>query len=187
MTAELRNWIIRNDYATTPPLEVRDRLSGQVEISRNTDRWYLTGIGKLIGRDSLLPLLGALEATPQLKPMLYLLTSGIFLDDPETRQSIADVRDAGVLSADAAALLLDTGILYGPVWQKAGLKELPTIEEIELVQATIASEQLREQVAQRYQAVREAMDAGEILDWEAARAALGAEWVIEPVEEELTR
>jgi hypothetical protein len=31
------------------------------------------------------------------------------------------------------------------------------------------------------------MDAGEILDWEAARVALGAEWVIELVEEELTR
>ncbi len=175
MTAELRNWIIRNDHATTDPTEVLDLLGETVELQRNSDRWYLTGIGKLIGRDALLPLIGALEATPQLKPMLYLLTSGIFLDDPETRQSIADVRDAGVLSADAAALLLDTGILYGPVWKKARLEELPSTEEIQAVQATIASEELIEKVAQRCQQVRKSLDAGEILNWEAARAALGAE------------
>jgi hypothetical protein len=136
----LRNYLIANGFQSADPAAVRTALGETVEISRNSERWYLTGIGKLIGRDALLPLLGALEATPQMKPMLYLLQTGIYLDDPETRQTIEDVRDAGVLSAEAAALLLDTGILYGPAWQKEGLSELPSTEDIKAEQQSLSDE-----------------------------------------------
>jgi len=174
MTA-LRNWLVANDKAKSTAADIQTALSETVEVSRNSERWYLTGIGKLIGSTTLMQLLGGLEAVPQLKPMLYVLQAGIFLDDEETRASIAVVRDAGLLTTDAATKLLDTGITYGPAWQKAGLTELPSVEAIEAARASIATEDLREQVAQRYQEVRVAIDAGDVLTWDAARKAMGVE------------
>ncbi len=172
----LRNWIIRTGNQTAEPSAVRTALAETVELSRCSERWYPSGIGKLIGKAGLVPLLAGLKADPASEPMLVLITSGIFLDDEETRQTIEDIRDAGLLSTDHAQLLLDAGILYGPLWKKVGLTAEPTTEDIAAVQATIASEELRERVAQRYQSVRDAMDAGEVVTWDAAQDALGAEW-----------
>jgi hypothetical protein len=177
----LRNWIINNGYANVDPLEVQQILSQQVEIKRDDNRWTITGIGSLIGREALIYLVAGLESTPETKPMVYVLTSGVYLTDNDTRETIMGLQMAGLLSEENATKLLNQGILYGETWQKSGMNALPTIEEIQAVQATIATEILREQVAQRYQSVRDAIDAGEILTWEAARMALGAEWV-DPVE-----
>ena len=166
----LRNYLIANGLASADPAAVVARLAETVELSRNSERWYLTGIGKLIGRDALLQLLAGLEAVPQLKPMLYVLQAGVFLDDTETRESIQGVAAAGLMTAETAATLLNAGIQYGAVWQRAGLDALPDKAAVTEAQATIATEQLREQVAVRYQAVRAAIDAGEILTVEAAVA-----------------
>lgn len=171
----LRDYIITNDLASATPADVIAGLTETVEISRNSERWLLTGIGYLIGRDAMLGLLAALEASPQTKPFVYILTAGIFLDDPQTREAIAGLQAAGIVSAETAAALLDAGIKYGPAWRKAGLDALPSEADVAAAQETIASEQLREAVAARYQAVRAAVDAGEILTWDAARTAMGAE------------
>ena len=169
----LRNWLVANNHATTDPREVRDRLSDQVELRRDDDRYTPAGIGKIIGRNAMLQLLGGLDSTPETKPMLVIITGGIYLSDAETRETIMGLQQAGLLSEENAAKLLTQGIEHGPVWTQAGLEFLPTVEEIAAVQATIGTEELREQVAQRYQSVRDAIDAGEILTWEAARTALG--------------
>ncbi len=164
----LRNWIIRTGNQTAEPSAVRTALAETVELCRCSERWYPSGIGKLIGKSGLMPLLAGLGSSPETEPMLMLITSGIFLDDEETRQTIEDIRDAGLLSTDHAQLLLDAGIFYGPRWKKVGLTAEPTTEDIAAVQATIASEDLREKVARQYQATRRAMDAGEALTWENA-------------------
>jgi hypothetical protein len=171
----LRNWLVTNNHATTDPREIRDRLSDQVELRRDDERYTPAGIGKIIGRDAMLQLLGGLDSTPETKPMLVIITGGIFLSDPETRETIVGLQQSGLLSEDNAGKLLKQGIEHGPVWQRDGLESLPTVDEIQKVQSTIATEELREQVAARYQSVRDAIDAGEILTWEAARVAMGAE------------
>ena len=164
----LRNWLIANNHATTDPSEVRDRLSDQVELRRDDDRYTPAGIGKIIGRDDLFHLLDKLETTPGMKPSLVIITGGIYLSDAETREFIMGLQQAGLLSEANAVKLLNQGIECGPVWTQVGLESLPTGEEIQAVQATIATEELRETFAAKCQGVRRAIDAGIILNMDAA-------------------
>jgi hypothetical protein len=183
----LRNWLIANNHATTDPREVRDRLSDQVEVHRDDERYTPAGIGKIIGRDAMLQLLSGLDSTPQTKPMLVIIAGGIYLSDPETRETIMGLQQAALLSETNAANLLNQGIEYGPVWQRDGLESLPTVEEIQAVQAIIATEAERELVARAYQTVKSQHEAGEKNPetWIATfSAVVRGEWV-EPVDSEL--
>lgn len=171
----LRNWIIASGHATSEAKEIRERLNDQVEVYRDSQKWTMAGVMDVLGPQAVIVMERKLRAA-NLGVFAQALASGIQFDADSTRDALMMCAQMRVLESSEVDALLSIGLRYGPAWEKAGLQELPALEEIQAVQATIATEELREQVAQRYQAVREAIDAGEILTWEAARAALGVEW-----------
>jgi hypothetical protein len=186
MTAELRNWIIRNDLATTPSREVRERLSDQVEIHRDSQRWTMAGVMDILGPEAVITMERKLRAA-DLGVFSQALASGIQFDTDSTRGALMMCVQMGVLSAEEVQAMLDIGLRYGPVWQKVGLKELPSESEIEAVQATIATEQEQELIAQAYQRVRKANLDGEKdpEQWVALfREVVTGEWVDEVEDDE---
>lgn len=174
MMNALRNWIIANGHAATDAKEVRERLGNQVEVYRDSQRWTMAGVMDVLGPQAVITMERKLRAA-DLGVFAQALASGIQFDAQSTRDALMMCAQMRVLESAEVDALLAIGLRYGPAWEKAGLEALPTVEEIEAAQATIATEELREQVAQRYHSVRDAIDAGEVLTWEAARAALGAE------------
>jgi hypothetical protein len=170
----LRNWIIQNQAEVVAASIIRARLGDQVEISRNDSRITIGELMEQLNPDAVQAFEQKLRSGG-LNAIADAFVSGITLSNAKIREKITGLGQAGIITNAEVKVLLDLGITYGPRWEFVGLESLPTVEEIQAVQATIATEELREQVAQRYQSVREAIDAGKILTWEAARLAMGAE------------
>jgi len=170
----LRDYLIQTDNATTAATDVRAGLAETVEISRNSTRQTITDVAKALGFATTIAMVERLKAAG-LDTFVTVVTAGCRFDDPETIAAIDAAVAAGAVLPDESAAIKAMGIVTGPTWQKYSLSALPSVADIEAAQATIASDELAEQVAQRYQSVRDAMAAGEVLTWEQARAALGAE------------
>jgi len=170
----LRDYLIQTDNATASAADVRAGLAETVEISRNSTRQTITDVAKALGFAATIAMVERLKANG-FDTFVTVVTAGCRFDDAETIAAIDAAVAAGAVTAEEAATVKAMGITTGPAWRKWSLPELPSVEEIEAAQATIASDALAEQVAQRYQSVRDAMAAGEVLTWEQARAALGAE------------
>jgi hypothetical protein len=166
----LRNWLIaRGGTAKATAADLQAQLAAEVVVVQNSARLSITDVASVLGYPALLALVGKLKGSP-FEPLLMAAQSGCRYDDPQTRGAIEACRDAGVLSKEEANALLELGIKHGPEWQRAGMEALPTVEDIQAAQATIASEELREEIATRYQCLREAVDSGDVLTIEAAVA-----------------
>ncbi len=163
----LRNWIIRTGNQTAEPSAVRTALAETVEVYRNSERWNVADVMDHISPEIGIAIDRKLRAA-DLGLLSQALVSGMRFDVDNTRRMLTGIQREGVLTEEETQALLDIGIRYGPEWQRAGLSELPSERDIAAVQATIASEELREKVARQYRETRRAMDAGEALTWENA-------------------
>jgi hypothetical protein len=182
----LRNWIIDNGYAATDAKEVLERLSDQVEVHRDSQRWTMAGVMDRLGPEAVIAIDRKLRAA-DLGVFSQALASGIQFDARSTRDALMLCGQMRVLEAAEVDALLAIGLRYGPAWEKAGLQALPTVEEIQAVQATIATEAERELVARAYQVVKGQHEAGEKNPetWIATfSAVVRGEWM-EPDDSEL--
>lgn len=176
----LRDYLIENDLSAAAPADVVAGLDATVEISRNERLQNLRAVMNVLQNGEFEIAAATIKTAMDESPALAIYWDaikgdGINWSSPKAATMIRMLAVAGNWPETLTAKLLALGIVEGPGWKKAGLDALPSEADVAAAQETIASEALREAVAARYQAVRAAVDAGEILTWDAARTAMGAE------------
>lgn len=133
----------------------------------------------VFGVEAATQIIGAFKAIAAQNPLfdsMYIALSTVGLDfsHPIIQGSIDSLVQAGVFSADQGASIKGLGI-----WQVSlatmHFQQDVTQEDVDAVIILYARRQLQRQVAERYNAVVTAVEAGEVVSWEEARAMMGGE------------
>ncbi len=170
------------EYAGLTDQQALDRLLEVIETGRVTAQQSLAAAAKVL-TDSEQELVSAtlLAAAGQSAAMAdyraLLLGPGLDWSDSRFQARLDLLAAAGSWPAETLATLKSLGIQTAPRWQSydGAIAVEPTLESIAAARATIATDAVRQQLADRYNAVVAAMDAGEVATWDAVRAALGVE------------
>lgn len=171
------------EYAGLTDHQALDRLLEVTETGRVTAQQSLAAAAKVL-TDAEQDLVSAtlLAAAGQSAAMAdyraLLLGPGLDWSDSRFQSRLDLLAAAGSWPAETLATLKAIGIQTAPCWQSyTGVLAItvePTLESIAAARATIATDAVRQQLADRYNAVVAAMDAGEVATWDAVRAAMGA-------------
>lgn len=172
----LREILKRADWRVRTSQQCVTDLDETVDLPPNHERWTSAGLAKLFGRKVAGTIDETFKAIPGMDWIRLLLAGGgIDFSDDETRAGLIDMRDAGLLTPEIVNTLLEIGRPTAKLFAVEGLASLPTVEEIDAERATIATEEVRQKLADRYNATVEAMEAGQAVTWDQVRTLLGAE------------
>jgi hypothetical protein len=170
------------EYAGLTDQQALDRLLEVIETGRVTVQQSLAAAAKVLTDEeqelvsaTLLAAAGQSAAMADYRALL--LGPGLDWSDSRFQSRLDLLAAAGSWPAETLAKLQGIGIQTAPRWQSYGssITVEPTLESIAAARATIATDAVRQQLADRYNAVVAAIDAGEVATWDAVRAALGAE------------
>lgn len=181
----LRDVLQLAEYSGLTDQQALDRLLEVTVLATDPTAYTWSGTNERLGQMGL-----PLEVLAGWDSVLIGLPGGAMMDRmlssggvnytlPNVRAGLQAVLDANPGESVAAVItaLMEIGVRHGPRWQAydGAITAEPTLESIAAARATIATDAVRQQLADRYNAVVAAIDAGEIATWDAVRAALGAE------------
>lgn len=178
----IRDVLMLTEYAGLTDQQALDRLLEVIETGRVTVQQSLAAAAKVLTDEeqelvsaTLLAAAGQSAAMADYRALL--LGPGLDWSDSRFQSRLELLAAAGSWPGETLATLKSIGIQTAPRWQSydGAITVEPTLESIAAARATIATDAVRQQLADRYNAVVAAMDAGEVATWDAVRAALGAE------------
>lgn len=169
----LRNYVLQHNTLTAAEIHAALTTPRRVRLPVADATWSIAGLAERLGVAAAEAIYQAVIGAGLHGIAARLASVGLDTGDPQWSEYVDTIGAAVPELAEHLTALRDIGHDTRPPWEVAGMSEAPTVEEIEAVQATIASEELREEVASRYQRVRDAMDAGEVLDIQAAITLFG--------------